>query len=407
MPGLFWWLLGGLAVGTGIAVAVSSSSSASEGPAPPEKDFTFQLQIFPHYPPIPPYYAANVRRSKYPICWTFKDGGDWRPGPENGTATDVTGTPYIAFQICASKTGDDYKCADAGFGVPRRTVAALRDETLGQVFNIDTRQWQDVDDTLIGTWQWFQAEWAGDPDFIDRLNSAVKAYIPVVAGIAVSMLATPLAGAITATALEAIIKIADGAPVTDALVESYKDHLQSEVEKTSYYETYKSLRTTYNQTSDNLQAIRQKAIDTYRQASTATGPEAEKQIAAAVDTGIAVARAAILQQAAREAVYTRLPHDMPDGTDYRAWFDLSEAHSVSLSNWTTATFGVEGRQLLQWAYFTAGKALDQGQDPIKAVRPQFDLKKIAPVLGNLFTKGTPESIAPRSFGRSFTRGLAY
>jgi len=399
MPALFWWLLGGLAVGTGIAVAVSSSSSTPTGPALPEKDFAFQLSIFPHYPPIPPYYPANIRRALYPICWTFKDG-DWRPSAENGTATDVTGTPYLAFQIC--KAASNGQCEEA-FGVPGRTVDALRGETLGQIFNIDTRKWQDVDDTLIGTWQWFQADWAGDPDFIDRLNSAVKAYLPVVAGIAVSVLATPLAGAITASALEAIIKIADGAPVTDALVESYKDHLQSEVEKTSYYDTYKSMRTTYNQTRDNLQAVRQKAIDTYKQASTATGPEAEKQIAAAVDTGIAVARAAILQQAAREAVYTRLPRDLPDGSDYRPWFEGAEAHGVSLSNWTIAMFGIEGRQLLQWAYYTAGVALDQGQDPIRAVRPHVDPK----VLGHLFTEGVPESIAPRTFGRSFTRGLEY
>lgn len=358
------WLLGA----TGAASILGAVSGAQSGSGSRyAKDWLHVMRIAPRYPPIPPYYAANIRRAKYPLCWTFVDG-DWTPSAGNGTATDVTGTPYIAFKICKSSNTNKSKCADAVmFGDNRRTVWDLEGETAGQVWSIEKRTWVPVDDSLADTWQWFQADWTGDPSWLDRFESSVKQFIPVVVGLAVSVLATPLAGAITAAALEAIIAIADGAPVSEALVQSYKDQLQHEAEKTSYFQTYKTLSTNYNQTKDNLQKIRQAAINTYKPAS--PFPNAEQKIAAAVDTGIAVARAKILQDAAYAAVRARLSGPLPDGTDYQTWFDHSMQHGVTLSNWAVAMFGTDGTNLLRWAYDVAGNALDHGHDPMKAVLP--------------------------------------
>lgn len=368
-PLLLAALVGGAAV-----VAAAAAAAPTTRFTVATHDWARTTRIIPAYPPIPPYYAPNVRRAKYPLCWTAVDG-DWTPSAANGTATDVTGTPFIAFKICKGRDTNKAECGDgAPFGGdPRRTVWTLDGETAGQVWDVDRRTWRPVDDTLVDSWQWFQADWAGDPSWLDRFQANVKKFIPVVVGLAVSVLATPLAGAITAAALEAILAIADGAPVTEALVQSYKDQLSHEVEKTSYFDTYKSLSSTYNQTKENLQSIRQTAINTYKASAPFANPE--QKIAAAVDTGIAVARAKWLQDAAYTAVRSRLSGPLPDGTDHRSWFELAMQHGVSLNNWTIAMFGSNGTDLLRWAYKVAGDALDAGKDPNVAVMPTRTITK--------------------------------
>lgn len=395
MPALFWWLLGGLVVGTGVVVAVSSPSEpAPEGFPVPKKDYTHVLELFPHYPTVPPYYPANIRTTRRPICWVSTPG-EWHP-TRGATAIDVSGEPYISFEITKAKP------SGLNVGGATMTVRQLSDEALDQVFDVDARTWsvsvENNPDVFIGTYQWFSASWdSGEKSFFEKLEAiAVNYVLPaiiVIAGAVVTAYTGPIGGALTAAALTAVYKIAKGAPVTDAIVQAYQEKLASTVEKTAYFEAYKQASSTYNQTKEEINKLRDQFADKLGGGD----PQTIEEVRKAVEVGITVARAKQLQDAAVAAVRSRIDVTHADGTNYANWLDKAMSHGVLLTDWVGAMYGNEARAIIEWAAYTANNALDAGQDPIAAVRPKMVLLN-----PSLFVKGAPEGLAPRSF-RSFAR----
>lgn len=354
--------------GGAVVVAVAAAPSTKAPAADPWKT-TFHLQ--PVYPPPAPYYAPNEMAAHYPLVqWTLP--GETRPVNGNN-AIDVRGEPWMALEY-------------GGWGIPFGSITF-------NVFDPATRSWVAP---AKGSYVWIQAKWSdGSKSWDEAIGDAIKTYfVPLAITIAGSAIGG-VGGAVAAAALTAAWKIANGARVTDALVESYQERLASEVEKTAYYQTFKKVSDTYKQTRADLDAIRAEAMKLYAYSGLNTA-----EIKQAVEAGIGVARAKQLQDAAIAAVRSRA------GDPYAGWLDKSLEHGVMLQDWVLAMYGQRGAELLKWAFTTAGAALDTGKDPIAAVTPVFvPFVPIAPALPSAVAKAAGWS-APRPLQLAHTRKAA-
>lgn len=351
-----------LLVGGAVVVSSMGSGNKSSGGNSSGKDWK-NVRIIPRsFPPPKPFYAPNVKSAHYPLC-QFSISGQNAPVQYNA-AIDVTGIPWTVFYI-----DDNYNIAKSTWpakGFCYGYAGGVENGTTGgEVWDVDTWGWVPC---KSGTYQWVPGKFKDEPDFTDNaIDFVEKKFIPGLITIAGAYIGG-VGGALAAAALTAAWDIVRGQKITDALIDAYQQHLQGEVEKTTYYQTYKSVVATYNQTKEQLEAIRAEYMKLY-------GYSDPAQIEKAVNAGIGAARAKQVQDAVIYAVKKR------GAPEAEGWLDECLKRGVYLQDWVVAMYGTDGSDLMKWANDTANAALDAGKDPFVAVKPNV----IGPNSGKLIS----------------------
>lgn len=352
MFGIPWpWLLGGVAT----LVAVDQMTRAKpSSPAPAyQRDWSKVRKLSRVYPPPAPFYAPSIHDAKIPLVF-FTNGFLPSNNPAINLAIDASGRPWLPARL-------EYTSGSPL--APEKTIAIDQYKALygGEFWNLDAREFQPV---KVGDYVWTVWGWSDGPSIAEKVEAAVDTIVvPALITIAGGLIGGP-GGAAVAFALEAGYKMARGGKFTDAVKDAYRDRLEGEVQKNAYYQAFEKVVGDAKSTKKQIETYRDQLVATYRGA---VGKDSVGSLQAAVDAGIAMARAKQLQSVLLYAVQRRISVDEYNGLGF------CRDHNVPLADWLVAMYGTSMNDFMAWATKVGSDALDAGRDPMAAVAPSFNM----------------------------------